>query len=283
MTTRFLSSIFGWFFLCHFILLHPSLQANEFHHDFIVITPEKTGTHLLTKTMEKLTGKQTHYYWNHSVDQMTLLAILHQAKQQNAFVQMHAIPDPIMIWTLMQQNYKVIFLIRDPRDQAVSLLFYILKGWSYGPLNMQMPFGQLSVGEQLDEVITGVRYGCSGTFNIMINRLPWMFQDPHFALTARFENLVGEEGGGSREKQLIEVSRIAQHIHLNISAEEIEKRSEGLFGKPGEGTFRSGQIGEWKKYFTPIHIQRFKQLFGAHLIQLGYEKDLNWPVPSTEK
>ena len=40
--------------------------------------------------------------------------------------------------------------------------------------------------------------------------------------------------------------------------------------------FRSGKIGNWKSEFSDTHINRCKNLMGEILIELGYEKDLNW-------
>lgn len=40
--------------------------------------------------------------------------------------------------------------------------------------------------------------------------------------------------------------------------------------------FRSGKIGNWKQEFSPAHIKKSKVLLESALIELGYEKDLNW-------
>lgn len=41
-------------------------------------------------------------------------------------------------------------------------------------------------------------------------------------------------------------------------------------------TARKGIIGDWKNYFTDAHKKKFKAIAGDLLIELGYEKDLNW-------
>jgi hypothetical protein len=40
--------------------------------------------------------------------------------------------------------------------------------------------------------------------------------------------------------------------------------------------FRKGVAGDWQNAFTPPVKQRFKDLYGNLLIQLGYEKSLDW-------
>ena len=41
-------------------------------------------------------------------------------------------------------------------------------------------------------------------------------------------------------------------------------------------TERKGEIGGWKEVFTPAHKAQFKQVAGQLLVDLGYEKDLDW-------
>jgi hypothetical protein len=41
-------------------------------------------------------------------------------------------------------------------------------------------------------------------------------------------------------------------------------------------TFRSGQTGGWREYFTDGHKMLFKDAAGDLLVRLGYEKNDNW-------
>ncbi len=248
----------------------------ELCHRFVVITPEKTGTHLLTKAISQLTGLKTINCWDHNRTSEFLINLLEQAKNEDAFLHMHAFPHEHIINTFRQRGHKVIFLMRDPRDQAISLLFYLQQGWQYGPITQEHPFRKLSFDEQLLEIITGERFGLPMTKNIIGERIPWMRLKSFFVCTVKFENLVGHEGGGSDKAQQKELKKICKHIGLKLSKTQIKERSAGLFGKPGEKTFRSGQIGEWKKYFKDEHINAFKNHAGEILILTGYEKNLNW-------
>tara|TARA_B100000315_G_C14229748_1_gene430370 strand:+ start:245 stop:409 length:165 start_codon:yes stop_codon:yes gene_type:complete len=40
--------------------------------------------------------------------------------------------------------------------------------------------------------------------------------------------------------------------------------------------FRAGRIGDWQDDMNTHQIQRCRELLGDILIDLGYEKDLNW-------
>ena len=63
-------------------------------------------------------------------------------------------------------------------------------------------------------------------------------------------------------------------MNLQISDRNLIKIANDLFG--GTWSFRKGSIGSWKQYFTQEHKQAFKEVAGQLLIDLGYEKDLNW-------
>jgi hypothetical protein len=41
-------------------------------------------------------------------------------------------------------------------------------------------------------------------------------------------------------------------------------------------TFRSGKVGGWREHFTPEITALFKQEASDLLVQLGYEKDMDW-------
>lgn len=268
-----------YFFICA-ALLFISIDVHAFQ-PFIVVTPEKTGTHLLTKAIERLVKKTTHNYWGHKMTPEELLQALKKAEENNAFMHMHALPDQAMIDTLLSKSYKVIFLMRDPRDTMVSLLHYIEAGWSYGPLSLNGRYATLSMQEKLDEIITGKRYGTSGVRQIIGRRLDWMNQDPSFVCTVYFEDLVGKEGGGTAKKQNRTIRQLAKHIGLELKPELLKEVTTDLFGappgKPGtKSTFRKGQIGSWKLEFTPAHVFAFKAYFGKELIQLGYERNMAW-------
>lgn len=53
---------------------------------------------------------------------------------------------------------------------------------------------------------------------------------------------------------------------------EVLKKNIGVV----RSTSRKGIIGDWKNCFSPAHKENFKKAGGELLINLGYEKDLNW-------
>lgn len=262
-------------FFAQFVIFQENLKSED---AFVVITPEKTGTHLLTKLVSRLVKKDVHNCWEHEMGEKDFSSLLDAAEQNNCYVHMHALPTHEIINTLKKKKYKVLFLMRDPRDVTVSLFYYIEKGWSIGPCGLDRPYGQLSPNEKLHELITGQRYGLSVVHSIIVRRLAWMHQKNHFVYTSYFEKLVGEEGGGNYKDQLREIFKIAKHIGLNLTQAELKAVALNLWGaEPGEKTtFRKGQIGSWKTEFSEEHTRSFKKRFNSLLTELGYEENSHW-------
>jgi hypothetical protein len=89
-------------------------------------------------------------------------------------------------------------------------------------------------------------------------------------LVVKFEELIGEKGGGDDQIQKETVSRIAEYLGLKLSDQELAAVCAGLFWTKAE-TFRKGQIGSWREHFTPEHRAAFERVFGNLMEDFGYE------------
>lgn len=261
-----------WIFLILFVCHFAGLSAL---HKFAVITPEKTGTHLLTKQLTLLTGMEVMNSWKHNAPQGVIHKMLDECEAGDKYFHMHAVYHKHIMRCFSKRDYRVFYLLRDPRDQLISMLNYIRnKGWAYGPLRMDYPFGKLSYDQQIEEMITGSRYGISVPHAIFTSRKKWISQKG--VLTVKFEDLVGTKGGGSKDRQMYALHAIVDHLKLPKTESELATVAENSFGKPGEKTFNKGQIGEWKSKFKDYHKSLFKTIFGNELIEMGYEENFNW-------
>ena len=188
---------------------------------------------------------------------------------------------------LDQYGFKKLFIIRDPRDQLISRVFYVykLKG-IYAGLQ-KIPFDKLLLmligspeNTEFDDLLSGFLSYINSPKELYISNiasfykeyLPWL--NSKNCYKTRFEKLIGPKGGGNLEIQLKEIKNIVNYLNLNKSDNEIYQAAEKLFG--GSSTFREGQIGSWKKHFKEEHKVAFKKVAGQLLIDLGYEKDFNW-------
>ena len=269
-----MQSIYFWRLTLIFSILFTPLMAIRDHAPFVLVTPQKTGTHFLLPLLDNLLEQQHYFDPSNNYTFKRIKSSFEKAKQENSFLAVHAQADPKFMNFFKEKKHKVIFLLRDPRDQVLSMLFRVRDGRVFDPLDMSKEFGQLTFDEQLDEVITGRRFGFSVTKGMVKNRMDWLKQDPEFVCVLRFENIIGKEGGGTVKKQQAEVRKIAKFLNLKVGEDILNESTKGIFGDAGN--FRKGQIGEWKIYFKEEHEQTFKKIFGKELIETGYEKDLNW-------
>ncbi len=251
------------FFICYFLFAITNVFAA------LHISIPKSGTHLLFKAVENITAKKIVFENNmqSSINDYSLAKILIEDLDlcldlhKKDYLHSHLLYSKEREFLLRSKKTIVLFNIRDPRDQAVSGVYWIKK--------LPQIFPSF-INESFEKVLTGYIKGVSIAY---ADWLAWM--NYPYALTVRFEDLIGSKGGGDDARQLATVKAIAKHISVELSEERAQEIATSLFGD-NAGTFRKGQIGAWKHKFTPEHKELFKQYGGELLTKLGYEKDLNW-------
>jgi hypothetical protein len=188
----------------------------------------------------------------------------------------HFPADPEFIRVLRDLGLRTVVIFRDPRDIAVSTAFYI-RSLRRHPLH-HVYAGFTSVSEAIDATITGIQpgpdhHGIPSIGERMREYVPWL--ECPGVLNVRFEDLVGEPGGGSRGAQLTAVAEIARHIGRPLEGVRLQRVCDKVFA-PRSATFRKGQIGDWKNHFSPERVELFKATAGDALITLGYESGHDW-------
>jgi Sulfotransferase domain len=188
---------------------------------------------------------------------------------------------------------KVIHIIRDGRDQAVSMLHHVWnRSTDQGGVQMlkrgeverreayrRDPQELLQTGEG---VFTEERLrGAARSWNSRVGktaedgpallgpnytevRYEDLLERPH----EEVRRLAGFLGADTREKA------VRQAVH----AASFEKLSKGRErGQEDTSSFyRKGVAGDWRNYFTASDKEIYKEEAGELLIRLGYEEDLNW-------
>ncbi len=174
------------------------------------------------------------------------------------------------------------FLYRDPRDVAVSHVFYVT---DMEPNHIHHDYYQSlpDFNARLRASILGrsdpsvAARAADVEFPDMAGRfapyLNWL--DQPSVLNIHFEDLVND-----RARTL---NLILDHLLARIGSDTLRTPRESIIASleasinPSRSpTFRSGKTGEWKKYFTAEHKKIFKDAAGELLVKLGYEKDDNW-------
>lgn len=190
------------------------------------------------------------------------------------------------------QHFKTynFLMIRDPRDMVVSFAFMVYQSRTADITHVTEKTQSAELENVILDLVTGNQKHYLpwaveiqqvypllweiGLYKFYKLYMPFFYSSDF--LVVRFEDLIGERGGGSSQKQLDSIKKIGRHMRVPISDQEIKSIIEKLFG--GTWTFREGQIGSWKKYFTPRIKEAFKnrpELLQL-LISLGYEKDFSW-------
>lgn len=187
----------------------------------------------------------------------------------------HVFHAPEVKASLAERGVVHYFLVRDPRDVAVSEAHYL------GDMNwrhrMHRVFGPLSPGQRLHmaisghpgEVAPGVLYpGIAQRFKPFE---PWL-ADPD-VLVVRFEDLVGP----AREATLVAMARhYLERSHLPDDAREVARRAAAAVAPSRSHTFRRGQAAAWRQEFTAGHTEAMKAEAGDLLVRLGYEQSQEW-------
>ena len=240
------------------------------HDQIIQISLIKTGSFLLSKCLNFLTGRfamdwdqpflpnDKHYNVTHEeLIRMTSM-------QPESFWFSHLYHTKEREEYFNKDHFIKIFIYRDPRDQMISFAYFMYKYNQVWPKVKELSFDEILMSMITEASIYDNHPPAKNVFDMYQFYLPWM-QAPGF-LTIRFEDLIGEKGGGSSEKQIETIKKIANHLKLTLPDEYIVYTAENIFGN--SATFREGQIGAWKKHFKPEHIKAFKENAGDLLIEL---------------
>ena len=191
------------------------------------------------------------------------------------FVNAHCIYTPELADFFREEGMRSVCLLRDPRDLAVSQMHYLRDN---PPKSFAAHEAFMALPSDHDRLLVCIRGGELGGTQIQSldqryrQFLGWEQDDE--AIMVKFEDLVGPKGGASAEAQLRAVERVAAHVGVSVGDQTMRLIDEKLFGVGR--TFRKGQIGGWRKEFSPEHEQATKEVVGPLLVELGYEAAPDW-------
>jgi hypothetical protein len=182
---------------------------------------------------------------------------------------------PFMQYIDNHPEYQCVLQIRDLRDACISMVF-----WKKDLIDQTL--GKIAT---FDEALMFVICGSDSlfqnqAFNIKASaeRALLIMNHPN-VIVSRYEDLVGDRGGGSKKAQKQLILNITRRLNIPMSPEKLSTVMATLWGNdagPKKPTFREGKIGAWKKQFKSKHKKAFKEHFGDLLIRMGYEKNNNW-------
>ena len=273
----------------------PSITVNN---RILLNSVAKAGTHLLTRTVALLQCEPYPFFLHGALTQKRPL----QAKEtedsvlvgviwpclvptegmrsilsdvpRGHYLKGHLPYSPRMAKILEDMDYKMVIIVRDPRDVALSHINWAL---TRDYLPHQKYYESLSPSDRLSQEIGGFAFLPDGPVVLDMRKryeyiLNWRAH-PSVYITF-FEKLVGPQGGGSIAAQCEEINNIASHLGIELTEVHRNAIIENLFG--GTVTFREGKLGGWKPHFSEDHKDQIKALMGDIIIELGYEQDNEW-------
>ncbi|HEX6747849.1 MAG TPA: hypothetical protein VF092_11200 [Longimicrobium sp.] len=162
----------------------------------------------------------------------------------------------------------MVYNYRDPRAQIVSMIRFLAESdvaVQHPPALVYRPILR-SLGS-MDRMLSFAISDPEFPYRNVYRQNRWLLYHPN-VLKLRFEDLVGEEGGGSRAVQAAAVERWARFLAVDVPTEQLTR---GLFG--GTKTFHEGRTDSWRDVFEEHHLRAFEREFGDVLADYGYADD----------
>jgi hypothetical protein len=174
----------------------------------------------------------------------------------------------------MPENSRVFVVVRDPRDALISLYFSFLK--SHGEVDRAIILARSIISRlSLEE---GLVYLMDGWLSLCAQiQLSW--KEAGYRLI-RYEDLI-ENDLAMFEELLIgecQIDIAPATLRSVVLANRFERYTNGRQrGQEETGHhYRKGIAGDWFNHFTPPVKQAFKARYGGLLVEIGYERDLDW-------
>lgn len=185
----------------------------------------------------------------------------------------HLFARPEVLVRIASPAFVPYFIFRDPRDVAVSHVFYVT--------DMEPDHVHHAYYHTLPDFEARLKVSILGRpeaeveFPDIAGRfapyLGWL--DEPSVLKIHFEDLINDRPAALNGI----IDHFLRRVDTVRATRELILESLELSINPKKSpTFRSGRTGEWKKYFTPEHKRIFKDVAGDLLVRLGYERDNGW-------
>jgi hypothetical protein len=173
-----------------------------------------------------------------------------------SFLTGHLPYSPELEAVLLDQGFRVLFIIRDPRDVALSLCNYVmrLRRHPLKPLLEGLPTLEQRLRQVIDGSPTIGGFRLAPLPDITRDVLGWC-ESPRVA-AIRFEDLIGPKGGGTEARQLAGLKRLMDYLGLAGSDSELARVAAGLY-HPRSQTFFKGMIGQWREAYSPPLLTHF--------------------------
>ncbi len=254
-------------------------DCNWRHRPILVQSIPKSGTHLLTRCLEVFGIEPPampnlpqpsefllpgHYYNLQHLNPKTLGCQLVQR-------------EPLL---RAMSSSVILNIIRDPRDIAVSMNYYLVDFPDYHLLSTFLT--QLTENERLTSLIEGTYpfpmfinddFQFSGGISDLCETYrTWWSGNWKNVWTVRFEDLIGPAGGSPQQDQIDAIWALQLVLHVSGRPEVFGAK---IFHKESP-TFREGVIGSHLRNFSADHHKAFWSDGTSTIRAMGYASD--WEI-----
>jgi hypothetical protein len=248
---------------------------------FLMTSVPKSGTYLLHQiltgmpnvTSEQRRNKRFFSNSNHVDDYF--LDHLQRLKQldENEFGVGHVYYSKKYANMLEQMNIKHIFMYRDPRDVLVSMSYYIADTWTKHSLHKEFNTKYITPKQRFLALIHGIPQKWPDFYSYNSRYYEWLHEKRSFHIS--YEDIMKSKE--SRRKVLVSlVGFLWKDAQLPIPKGQMLNQMIGHINPTQSFTFRSGNIGSWRREFDAEVKLAFKQNANDLLLQSGYETNDNW-------
>ncbi|NGX63972.1 MAG: hypothetical protein KR126chlam6_01395 [Candidatus Anoxychlamydiales bacterium] len=271
MKKRLIIHIFIFSFFSLWANPEPNTLSDSKIADFRLATLPKAGTHLLVKCLYLLGALP-------EISESKFGGItLSQKLQENHGWHLNA----AILDGIYSSSHKYLIMVRDVRDAILSIHNWMPYLW----IKLDRPdLYEKTINSfegDADKQIYNLiiqnpdASGSSllGLYHLAILLYNQREQLPNI-MFIKFEDLIGQNGGGDLSKQCQTIKKIVEFLDIvTISDKEIQTIAEKLWGDTE--TFNvsnsKGQVGTWKKKLKREHIQAIDHHWNEYLSLFGYE------------
>ena len=254
----------------------------------LVNSVPKAGTHLVNSILDLLPEMRTAGVHldpviagrngkadpeSAELDWNTVRSMLGRVKA-GQYATSHLWSHPTLFAILEELRFRPIFIVRDPRDIIVSEAEYVYHLRRH-PQYKRFRREYADRDARLRALIDGFPASRWGHLQLpLVQRLrgfqPWL--DPRKdVLCCRFEELIGDRGGGSHAVQRRLVAEIGLHVKRPVDGMTLDDICRAAWSSSSP-TFRKGTSGDWRGVLVGGTLEHFYEQVGADVMAAyGYQ------------
>lgn len=266
---------------------------------FVACGCPKHGLHLLAMMIEGCVARhpesiynRNHWIGNHMFNSFTLAEqkmgrwfFMASRLQQGQYMQGHISYKPDISDFLRKSRVAFVFIYRDLRDVAVSMMYHALdddKNKFKHPAKGAYRALREQDGE--DAVLSAIIEGM-GPFPSVVKLwdayAPWLGQA--WVHSMKYEDILEDRQAaaeGILEYGMDQITRDIWEVPFRVEKSVFDQAVTSMVNLSQQTglspTFRKGGHGGWREHFTDEHKELFKQHDPGWLVRLGYEQDNDW-------